>query len=324
MATFHQLSLWSPAAAARPDEQARLPPPPSPNSGQGATGASAEPHAVPAGLRDERPPLPRSSPLRSAIDAGFFGITAVGPVVPDTHEVAAVTLEHAADMLRIAVEAQQIREAIRTGIDPRTGQVVRPEALAVARESWQAALEQLNRDHSGVQASFEKMFGADAAAELDAWINGHVARIPTRPPYDIGHPWHYYHAGDNAAPLPFEQIPAAEDAGRWLERDLPKNPAKRKARLREVLAADTARLADDRRRYEDILARGVDALSAFDREIAYGGNDALALSSTIALKVSHIRVGLCRVAWLKEQLDRERRWEPIHAASTPSADETLY
>lgn len=263
--------------------------------------------------------LPSFTPLRSAIDAGIFGITAAGPMEPDEHEIAALVQEHSNELAGLLIEIDALEDAIRTGVDPRTGRMPRtPEAAEKATARWRQDVEQAKVSYANMLAAFEEGFGADAGRELDGWLRSRVAGMPKRLPYDPGHPWHYYWAGDRAEPLAFGEIAPAEDAGRWIERDLPKNPAKRLARLRELLTTETSRLDEDRRRYEDIIALGADALSQFDREIAHGGNDELARASALALKYNHIRMGLGRVRWLREQLGYEERWEPIRAKMNAS------
>lgn len=265
--------------------------------------------------------IPTFVPVQSAIDAGIFGITAAGPMQPDEHEIAAIVQEHANDLLGILIEIEALQDAVHSGRDPRTGRLQKTEeATASAITRWKADLRQAQVGYSKMLAAFEEGFGSEGAARLDAWVRDRIVGIPKRLPYDPGHPWHYYWAGDSAEPLAYANIAPAEDAGRWLERDLPKNPAKRLTRMQELLTSETQRLEEDRRRYEDIITRGVEALSQFDREIAYGGNDELARASSIALKYNHIRIGLGRVRWLREQLERERRWKPIRAQIAHSSD----
>lgn len=130
--------------------------------------------------------------------------------------------------------------------------------------------------------------------------------VPTfrRGSYGPSHPWHYLPQGDNASPIPFERIPPSEESGRWLQQELPKNVRRRLAALRETLKREEQQLLADRQRYEEIVARGADALSCYDREIAYGGNDELARAATLALKFNHIRLGKGRVEWLAREVHR--------------------
>lgn len=252
---------------------------------------------------DAAPVPPQFQPLQAAIEAGVFGVTAEGPIEPDEHEIAALTQEHSYELITNLVEIGVLEDALRSGVDPRTGRMPRTsESAERSAERWRSELQALQSKYAEMLAAFEEGFGSAACNELDAWVRAQVAGTPARLPYEPGHPWHYYWAGDGAAPLPFEQILPAEDAGNWLERDLPKNAAKRRARLQELLISETQRLDEDRRRYDEIVARGAEALNRFDREIAYGGNDALAIASTIALKYNHIRLGLGRMRWLRKQL----------------------
>lgn len=328
MPNMQQLSLWGDAvkpesSPQRANDDAASRPPIAFEQTPDDAVMSLDSAAAPATDFDEEsheaPPM--FKPLRTAIDAGVFGLDLNGPIEPDDHAVAALTQEHVHELICTLVEAEALQQAIRTGVDPRTGRMMKsPEATERATEGWRRELDQLQSNYANMLAAFEEGFGPDAMRKLDTWVRRQVAGTPRRLPYDPGHPWHYYWAGDNASPLAFTEIPPAEDAGRWLERDLPKNPAKRLARVRELLATETERLAEDRRRYDEIIENGVEALSRFDREIAYGGNDELACASSIALKYNHIRMGLGRVQWLREALEREQRWEPIHAARRTSSE----
>lgn len=109
-------------------------------------------------------------------------------------------------------------------------------------------------------------------------------------------------AGDGAVPIPVTEIPPDEQAGSFLEAELPKNPKKRLMRLRELLDQERERLATDKLRYLDVIERGIDALSRYDREIAHS-NPEIVIASTLALKYRHISLGLGRIAWLEKQVD---------------------
>lgn len=248
------------------------------------------------------PPVP--VPLPEAVAAGVFGLDVTGAIEPDAEQVAALVNEHANELIGLLVEAEALREAIRTGTDPRTGRAYRDSDAALkAAERNTAELRRIESTYADALAAFEEGFGTEATRQLDEWVRAEIAGgTHRRGGYDPGHPWHYYAAGDNAPPIPFDQIPACEEAGRWLERDLPKQPTKRVTRMRETLKREEEQLAADRERYEDVIARGAEALSRYDREIAYGGNDELARASTLALKYNHIRLGLGRIAWLRQRL----------------------
>lgn len=308
MSRMQQLLPWG-----EPDLEAQvpLPPPPSPSEPSGGDQAVATPvlyahltdpsHDVPA-TESRGPPIP--APLPNAVAAGVFGVEVDGPIEPDAEQVAALVQEHANELIGLLGEAEALRDAIRNGTDPRSGHTYRDaETAAKAAEKHTAELRRVERSYADALAAFEEGFGADATQALDEWVRAEVAGgTHKRGGYDPGHPWHYYTAGDNAAPIPFEQIPPCGDAGRWLERDLPKNPAKRVAKMRELLEREELQLAADRQRYDEIVAHGAEALGRYDREIAYGGNDELARASSLALKYNHIRLGLGRVAWLRQRV----------------------
>lgn len=119
--------------------------------------------------------------------------------------------------------------------------------------------------------------------------------------YEPSHPWHYYRLGDHAAPIPLESIPPSLNAGEDLAARMPKSPIKRAVFLKDMLDAEHCALDEAQRRYQDIAERGAEALSRYDREIAHGGNDELAVASALALTYNHISRALGWVAWLQRQ-----------------------
>jgi hypothetical protein len=120
------------------------------------------------------------------------------------------------------------------------------------------------------------------------------------------HPWHYLPKGDDAAPMPFEKIPASREAGRLLAEDLPKARARRIIQARQLQEAERARLEELRERYQDVVTRGALALSRYDREIAYGGNDELARAGTLALLFNQISVTRGRLKFLEVERQGNR------------------
>ncbi|MCC6357361.1 MAG: hypothetical protein IT450_01345 [Phycisphaerales bacterium] len=333
MARMQQLSLWTDATD---QEAACLPAVPAESAAESAHQSAPSAAAAEATCRadsdlthqsdlDETdltsgPPL--AEPLPEAIAAGVFGLEHDGPMEPDAEQIAALIHEHANELIGLLGEIEALQHAIRTGTDPRTGRAHRDAQVAVrAAERHTAELRRAETRYADALAAFEEGFGAEATRKLDEWVRAEVAGgAHKRGGYDPGHPWHYYLAGDNAPPIPFEQIVPCEDAGAWLERDLPRNPAKRVAKLRELLEREQRQLDEDRARYESIIARGAEALSRFDREIAHGGNDELARASALALKYNHIRLGLGRVRWLTTELRRFGvQAELGHAADRPSS-----
>lgn len=117
--------------------------------------------------------------------------------------------------------------------------------------------------------------------------------------YEPTHPWHYYHEGDNAQPIPFDQIEPSNEYVRCTKHDLPKSTAKRIIKARQLLEFDRRELEQAKAHYEDVISRGAEALSRYDREIAYGGNDDIARASTIALLYRQIAWRLGRIAYLE-------------------------
>jgi len=245
--------------------------------------------------------LPITPPLREALEAGVFGVTPEGPIDLDDDAVWAITHEHAREMMSLLAELQAVEDGLRTGEDPRTGKVPKTaQSAGRLREYLEREGPRLATAYGDARAAFEGGFGNDAAQALDLWVRKAVADCIVAPThrYDPGHPWHYYHEGDDAPPIPVEDIEPDLEAGRFLERDLPKNRVKRTARIRELLATERERVEEDKRRYQEIVERGAEALSRYDREIAHS-SDAMARATALSLKYNHIRYGLGRLAWLQ-------------------------
>lgn len=322
MAKTQQLSLWerNPEQPALPDAQFPAEQPlgtsdevaPALESATNLSNAGALEMLETPSI-DTGPPIP--TPLPAAVAAGVFGLETAGPIEPDTEQVAALVHEHANELIGLLGEADALRHAIRTGTAPETGRSYRDaDAVAKAADRHAAELQHIETSYADALAAFEEGFGLDATRRLDEWVRAEVAGgAHRRGGYGPDHPWHYYPAGDNRPPIPFEQIPPCDEAGRWLERDLPRSPAKRLQKMREILERERLQLADDRGRYEDIIARGAEALSRFDREIAYSGNDDLARASALALKYNHIRLGLGRIRWLESRLGQRSLGSPALA-----------
>jgi len=244
--------------------------------------------------------VPVALPLRSAIEQGVFGTTTAGPLEPDDDEVHAITAEQAAELTASLADLQSVEDAIRTGQDPRTGKAPRtPEAQARLREYLEREAPRLATAYGDALVAYANAFGEDAAKGLDLWVRKTVADCTIAPGhrYDPGHPWHYYHEGDGAPPIAVDDIEPDVDAGQYLARDLPKNRAKRVARIKELLVQEQQRVDDDRRRYQEIVERGAEALSRYDREIAHT-SDEMARATALSLKYNHLRWGLGRLAWL--------------------------
>lgn len=212
-------------------------------------------------------PMPIHPPLASSVEAGVFGREEDGSTVNPNHE-----------------EIDEITQDLAE------------------------RLQELP-DDSPLKAELFKQyaddFGAEAAAMLDEWIR-RQERLDDNlktDEYDPGHPWHYYHEGDNADVVPVDQIPAAPLTPVHLGVKLPRDAAKRRNKLNIMLEDATRQLKQDEQRYEELTDRGVEALSRYDREIAHGGDDDLAWASAIALKYNHIRYGRGRVSLLAAMLN---------------------
>ena len=197
----------------------------------------------------EAPPTPR--PLSESIDAGIFGVEEDGsPVNPDGD---GSCRDHRVCCGRL---------------DGRAGAI--PSGRRCSR-------------------SMRRISGRKPPRRLDRWSRLKPEADDTRSAeYDPGHPWHYYDRGDGADPLPLDAIPARIVTTEQFNVKWPKNAAKRRAMMQQMLTSQMTQLAEDEKRYQRLVDDGVDALSQYDREIAHGGNDDLAWASAVALKYNHI------------------------------------
>lgn len=251
--------------------------------------------------REQEPPV--AQPLPGAVAHGIFGWTTEGPVEPDAEDVLAITTEHSHELRALLIELDVVQDAARNGCDPRTGKLPRtPETAAEMMKRCRSEEQRLKQAYANALAAYDEGFGQTATDLLDAWVRQQVAGPPVSTnAYDLTHPWHYLSAGDGAEPIRLSDIPPDEQAGRFLEAAMPKNAKKRMTRIREFLEQERERLARDKLRYLDVIERGAEALSRYDREIAYT-NDDIAVASTLALKYRHISLGQGRIAWLEEQI----------------------
>jgi hypothetical protein len=230
----------------------------------------------------EGPPI--ATPLQSSVDKGVFGFDGIPPcpVNPSVEEIAELTD-------RLAFEMEEI---LLAKVSPRP---MHDRELA-------GGAARLDAQYEYALQKYREDFGVPAAKDLDAYVRRRVATELADQQYGPGHPWHYYHEGDGAEPPPCESItPASRSFD--LDRALPKDAAKRHAKLIQMLEQAEHSLADDKLRYVDLVERGAAALSDYDRRIAHGGNDDLAWASAIALKYNHISGGLARLATLKQMVE---------------------
>lgn len=259
--------------------------------------------------------VPCPKPLPEAVTEGVFGTTTDGPIDPDDEEVRGMTEEHGHELVAILADIFAVEDARRTGQDPRNGKLPRtPEAEVKLREFLDHEEPRLRSAYAAALDAYARGFGQQAAASLDSWARKSVADCTVEPKdrYDHGHPWHYLPEGDNASPVPIDAIEPDIDVGKFIERDLPKNPVKRKQKLQAMLEQETQRVAEDKRRYQEIVERGAVALSRYDREIAHT-SDEMARATALALKFNHIRYGLGRVAWLEACLGVKPSLETVQA-----------
>lgn len=277
-----------------------------------------------AQLNDLRPPpkhdVPIAKPLRDAVEQGVFGATTDGPIDPDEEEVSAMTEEHGREIVAILADIQAVEDSVRTGEDPRTGKTPRTlGAEGKLRDFLEHEEPRLKSAYAAALDAYARGFGQEAASALDTWARKIVADCAIEPSdrYDPGHPWHYYHEGDNAVPIPVDEIQPDLDVGKYLERELPKNPAKRAEKLRALLSHERERVQQDKRRYQDIAERGAEALSRYDREIAHT-SDEMARASSLALKYNHIRFGLGRLAWLESRVGHPLPGAQAESTRTPT------
>ncbi len=222
-----------------------------------------------AGIEVVTEHLPALSPRSASVEAGVFGRKEDGEVVNPSEEEVADIAERMTDQLFSLPDGPQ----------------------------RQALLSKCAED-----------FGEEAAGELDRWsrLRPEADGSPSAS-YDPAHPWHYYHEGDGADPLPVDAIPARAVTLEHFGVKWPKNSTKRRALMEQMLDAQQKQLAQDEERYQKLITNGVDALSRYDREIAHGGNDKLAWASAVALKYAHISGGRGRIRCLEEQLAGHRR-----------------
>ncbi len=246
---------------------------------------------------------PVAKPLPDAVAHGVFGWTTEGPIEPDAEDALAITTEHSHELQALLIDLGVVQDAARNGCHPRTGKPPRtPEASMQLKERCRSEEQRLKQTYADALAAYAEGFGQEATDLLDAWMRQHVAGPPASTnAYDPSHPWHYLAAGDGAVPIQVSEIPPDEQAGRYLEATMPKNPKKRLERIRELFDQECERLAEDKQRYLDVIEHGVSALSRYDREIAHT-NVEIAVASTLALNYRHIGLGLGRVAWLEEQI----------------------
>ena len=236
----------------------------------------------------------------------------------DIETLRALHGEHGRHCSALLSNLATLQAAAARGVDPRTGKA--PSSLqqpAMTEKFLREEPARLKQALDEAMDAYAHAFGDEAASAFLA----HLARQlspeesciapPIKPlsrdelvssssQFDPGHPWHYLPEGDGATHLLPEQIESVPCTSDNFGIKLPKDSAKRLSKLRALKSEQEKQLASDIERYRDLLARGVNALSRYDRTIAYGGNDAMALAAAIALTHNHIAWSKGRVVWLSK------------------------
>jgi len=285
-------------------------------------------------------PMPVPLPLEEAVGKGHFGMEDEHtPVDPSPEEVSAITELHGERIVELLEQLETLDEqlAVATG-ENRTLLIAQKDKTVCA--------------YQGTLALYSEDFGEVATELLVAWARSqlgvprlHTVESTTRlaqsehepyagigctPPksvpviqYEPGHPWFYLSRGDGQKPIPLEQIPAAECDGRFIEK-LPKDPAKRRAKLEKLLADEIAHLAGYELHYNELIQRGAQALSEYDRAIAHGGDAELAVASSLALRFNHIANSRGRIRWLQSKLGLPLEFtSPADSVASTVADRSL-
>lgn len=242
-------------------------------------------------------------PLEEAIEADRISPDDLAP-----EAIAAIHAEHAKEALAVLERKRSLTEAVMQNSHPDSGASIttdRQRERLLTRHASEPGV--LDTHFDALIDVYAEVFGLDAAEHfrtaIIAWHHGVEVRSVTSgtpaseaierddPCYSPGHPWHYYKDGDAVAPCSVEAIPPAEGEPATFGIRLPSNPAKRRAKLVSLRVEAADALSHAERRYQELVARGVDALSPYDRQIAYGGNVDLAWASSIALAYNHVSYG---------------------------------
>lgn len=243
-------------------------------------------------------------PRPEAVEFGVFGHEEGGPIRPDRDQIIAIVEEQALELLNVLLDLETVKDGLENGIDPRTGKMPRTEAQrAKLQEHLQSSERKLKASHEDILAVYADAFGEENARLLDEqvqlWVHG---RISPAPQYHPGHPWYYCARGDNQPPIPVDAIEANPDLAATFNEKLPRDPSKRREKLKVLMETEVDQVQRAKLRYQDIAEHGAEALTEYDRNIAYSGDLEMARSESLALVHNHIRYGLSRIQWLKAKL----------------------
>lgn len=250
-------------------------------------------------------------PLESAIEAGRIFDEDCEP-----EAIAAIHDEHAREVLATLEQKRVLLESVRLGLNPETGKPIRTEKQRERLLTLHASEPGILDSHFNALIDvYAEVFGDEAAQDfriaIHAWHNGLQVRCGNAPggrreatdrptQYGPGHPWHYYREGDASEPCPVEAIPPGRGTCEDFGIRLPADTAKRRVRLESLRIESADAVAQAERRYQELIDRGVEALSSYDRQIAYGGNDDLAWASSIALAYNQVRFARGKAVVLKQ------------------------
>ncbi|MEM8495443.1 MAG: hypothetical protein AAF663_08665 [Planctomycetota bacterium] len=246
----------------------------------------------------------------------------------DAENIKLIHLEHAAEAHAMIGELDALETARQLGVDPITGKPPRTE------KKWNELAELFANEPGRIRRRFDEHLAAYADAfglvAADAFaisiqlrhrgievvqrtkpepmavslIVLNNPRLHAEDQWDEGHPWHYLYEGDRATPVPVDQIEPSDKVHQF-DIKLPKDEHRKRERLESMHREAVKQLERDRQRYEDLRLSGTDAISEYDRTIAYGGNLQLAWASSTAMKFCHVRHSLARVAELNRLLGKD-------------------
>lgn len=104
--------------------------------------------------------------------------------------------------------------------------------------------------------------------------------------YDPGHPWHYLPYGDDATPMPVDDIPATSFKFSF---KLPKDKRKRIEKLEKLRIEATEHLGERKARYRELVEGGTAAISDRECDLAYAGDAEKAWACSVALLYNQVK-----------------------------------
>lgn len=252
-------------------------------------------------------------PTQEALDAGVIDLD---PSDFDQGSQAALKVIHdelRQEWLYARATLSRCLEAQARGVYPETDKPPRTEqSKSKLKARLDREIVELEQSLEGIRSVYIDVFGFEAAdaffEHLEAQSDqaGQVASQPAESRYPPNHPWYYLPAGDAREPVPASEIPGSSFGDVDIGFSVPKDARKRAVVLEQLLRDQQSQLDRDITRYEQLIEQGAAALSDYDRNIAYSGNDEMALASAFALKYSQIAFGKGRVEWLRRKVEPRR------------------